>query len=110
MGMGASSSFLSSSDGFQIKLKLEDIPESCLAKVLSYLDPLEICHLAGVNRAFRAASSSDLIWDTKLPSNYKYLVDKFLDAGSFGLVKKDIFGRLCKHTPFDGGTKVGSLT
>lgn len=89
-----------------MKLKLEDIPESCLAMVFSYLDPPEICQVARVNRAFRAASSSDIIWDAKLPSNYKFLVDKFLDAGSPDFVKKDIFARLSKPTTFDGGTKV----
>lgn len=89
-----------------MKLKLDDIPESCVAMVLSYLDPPEICQLARLNRAFRAASSSDFIWDDKLPSNYKYLVHKFLDVGCGDLVKKDIYARLSKPICFDGGTKV----
>lgn len=88
-----------------MKLKLDDIPESCVAMVLSYLDPPEICQLARLNRAFRAASSSDFIWDDKLPSNYKYLVDRFLDVGCGDLVKKDIYARLSKPICFDGGTK-----
>lgn len=88
-----------------MKLKLDDIPESCVAMVLSYLDPPEICQLARLNRAFRAASSSDFIWEDKLPSNYKYLVDRFLDVGCGDLVKKDIYARLCKPICFDGGTK-----
>ncbi|KAK1373154.1 Phloem protein 2-A13 [Heracleum sosnowskyi] len=29
----------------------------------------------------------------------------YLDAASLGLLKKDIFARLCKHVPFDGGSK-----
>lgn len=32
-------------------------------------------------------------------TTYDYLFDKFLDAGSFGLVRKEVFARLCKHIP-----------
>lgn len=105
--MGANSSVLSNSDGTSrpLKLKLDDIPESCVAMVLSCLDPPEICQLARLNRAFRAASSADFIWESKLPPDYRYLVERFLNESCLNLGKKDIFARLSKPISFDGGTK-----
>lgn len=88
--------------------KLEDLPESCIALVLSYLDPPEIAKLARLNRAFLAASSADFIWLPKLPSNYPYILAKLSDQGHGDEGEKDIYARLCRPSPFDGGTKVSS--
>lgn len=111
--MGANSSLLSpdSSDGSNhpSKLKLGDIPESCVALVLSYLDPPEICKLARLNRAFRAASSADFIWDAKLPSNYHHLVDDYLIKNPTKLGKNETYARLSRPVPFDSGNKVRFL-
>ena len=90
-----------------LKPRLGDIPESCLALVLMHLDPPDICKLARLNRAFRGASSADFIWESKLPSNYKFICEKVLDEKSVvGLEKKDVYARMCRPYPFDGGAKV----
>ncbi|XP_076942568.1 F-box protein PP2-A13-like [Bidens hawaiensis] len=109
--MGANSSLLSPecSDGstHPSKLKLSDIPESCIALVLSYLDPPKICKLARLNRSFRAASSADFIWEDKLPANYHRLVDEYLiknpNTGKLG--KYEIYSRLTRPVKFDAGNK-----
>ncbi|KAK4418689.1 F-box protein PP2-A13 [Sesamum alatum] len=104
--MGANASSLpGGADGPSPRAKLEDIPESCMALVLSYLDPPEIAKLARLNRAFRAASSADFIWVPKLPSNYRYILDKFPDRSLGDKGKKDVYAGLCRPNPFDGGTK-----
>lgn len=88
---------------------LGDIPENCVSSILNCMDPPEICRLAGVNRAFRGASSADLVWESKLPSNYKFLVEKVLgDSQQERSSKKQIYARLCRPNCFDGGTKVGN--
>lgn len=90
-----------------MKPGLGDIPESCVALVLAYLDPPEICNLARLNRAFHGASSADFIWESKLPPNYRDIIDKVLDEPKLlNLGKMDIYARLCRPNPFDGGTKV----
>ncbi|XAR63098.1 hypothetical protein NMG60_11022922 [Bertholletia excelsa] len=107
MGAGASSCALEP-DGpasSPLKPKLEDIPESCIALVLTHLDSPEICKLARLNRAFRGASSADFIWEAKLPSNYLYIVEKLEDEMVGSLGKKELYARLCRPSPFDGGTK-----
>ena len=101
--------------------KLEDIPESCIAMVLGYLDPPEICRLARINRAFRDASSADFIWVNKLPTNYSFIIHKLSDKYKddyedinshssddkmVGLTKKNVFARLSRPNLFDSGTKV----
>lgn len=90
-----------------LKPKLSDIPESCVASVLSYLDPPEICRLARLNRAFRDASSADFIWESKLPSSYAYILNLLLQDEKFRpLGKRDVYALLSKPNSFDHGTKV----
>ncbi|KAL8500104.1 hypothetical protein ACS0TY_019920 [Phlomoides rotata] len=104
--MGATASFLPGEpNGPSARPRLEDIPESCIALVLSYLDPPEIAKLARVNRAFRAASSADFIWVPKFPSNYQYILSKLPDQGFGDKGNYDIYSGLCRLNPFDSGTK-----
>ncbi|MCE3216743.1 hypothetical protein HAX54_007883 [Datura stramonium] len=108
MGANASSFDTKSDDGLNfppLKPKLDDIPEACVALVLSYLDPPEICSLARINRAFRAASSADFIWESKLPSNYKYILQELLGLQVSGVDKKELFAKLSRPRSFDGGKK-----
>ncbi|XP_057498433.1 F-box protein PP2-A13-like [Actinidia eriantha] len=105
MGASSSSFAISGSDNQALKVRLGDIPESCIALVLAYLDPPEICNLARLNRAFHGASSADFIWETKLPPNYRYIAEKLCDESVGSLGKKDLYARLCRPNPFDGGTK-----
>jgi len=94
--------------------------------VLLYLDPLEICQVACLNRAFRGAASADCIWAAKLPANHRYLAalaaaaddDCGCDGAAEGngrccssaAIKKEKYARLCRPTPFDGGTKVSPFS
>lgn len=89
---------------------LGDLPESCAALILGYLDPPEICKLAKLNRAFRGASWADFIWESKLPSNYQTIVRKVFGDGLENLGKRDVYTRLCQPNSFDDGTKVGYLS
>ncbi|KAL6131983.1 hypothetical protein ACLB2K_070355 [Fragaria x ananassa] len=116
MGAGYSMSSISASRSGspdhppdQAKTGLGDLPESCISYILAYLDPPEICKLAQVNRVFRSASSADFVWQSKLPSNYKCLLEKSLLAldehNSNRTPKKDLYSRLCRPNLFDNGTK-----
>ncbi|TVU16103.1 hypothetical protein EJB05_39652, partial [Eragrostis curvula] len=122
--MGAGPSSMMGPEGYGRgwgQTSLGDMPESCVAAVLFYLDPPEICHVARLNRAFRGAASADCVWAAKLPANYRYLAalaaaaddDCGCDDATVGngrccssaAIKKEIYARLCRPTPFDGGTK-----
>ncbi|XAR55035.1 hypothetical protein NMG60_11030410 [Bertholletia excelsa] len=84
---------------------LGDLPESCLASVLIYLDPPEICRLAVLNKAFRGASSADFVWETKLPANYESIVERVFGDFPSKLCKKDLYARLCQPNSFERETK-----
>ena len=86
---------------------LSDVPENCVAEVLMYLDPPQICNLARLSKTFHMASSADFVWESKLPSNYKFLVKKLLAEDPENLSKKEIYARLCQANSFDGANKVG---
>ncbi|XP_038978792.1 F-box protein PP2-A15-like isoform X2 [Phoenix dactylifera] len=108
MGAGVSSIMGPEGDGGGHETGLGDLPESCVAAVLLHLDPPEICRLARLGRAFRGAASADFVWETKLPRNYRCLMGLVENEKSKKrhLSKKEIFARLCRPNPFDGGTKV----
>ena len=114
MGAGASDLAGMEPSGKVARAGLGDLPELCAAEVLLYLDAPDICRLARLNRAFRGAAAADFVWDAKLPENYSHLL-RFVDeakevVGSRGsrseMGKKDIFARLAKPVPFDGGRRV----
>ncbi|EEF51099.1 F-box protein PP2-A12 [Ricinus communis] len=87
---------------------LGDLPESCVALILEYLDPQEIFKFARLNRAFRGASWADFVWESKLPSNYVSLLERVFggdDDFPRKLNKREIYTILCRANTFDGGTK-----
>ncbi|XP_004511601.1 F-box protein PP2-A12-like [Cicer arietinum] len=85
---------------------LDDLPESCVASIISYMDPPQICQLATLNHAFRAASSADFVWESKLPPNYDSILTKIFNH-DFPLHsgKRSIYASLCRLNTFEGGTK-----
>ncbi|KAJ0241605.1 F-box protein PP2-A15 [Hirschfeldia incana] len=106
--MGSSLSNLNdgtTANDFSIGPSLGDIPESCIAAVFMHLTPPEICNLAGLNRSFRGAASSDSVWEKKLPPNYQALLDLLPPERYLGLSKKDVFAVLSRPIPFDDDNK-----
>ncbi|CAL4937299.1 unnamed protein product [Urochloa decumbens] len=106
MGAGASDlAAMEPSGGKATRAGLGDLPELCAAEVLLHLDAPDICRLARLNHAFRGAAAADFVWETKLPENYGHLL-RFVDGAEEGeMGKKDIFARLAKPVPFDGGKR-----
>ncbi|KAL9671143.1 hypothetical protein QQ045_008709 [Rhodiola kirilowii] len=84
---------------------LGDMPEDCVALILGRLDPQEICRLATLNRAFRGASLSDAVWDSKLPENYNLILEKLFGEVREDLGKRRIYSELSRANSFDEGNK-----
>lgn len=96
------------------KTGLGDLPESCVATVLMNLDPNDICSLAKLNKAFHGASSADFVWESKLPPNYKQIIEKISDENDDDNLpvyscKKEIYASLSRFNSIDGGLKVGLI-
>ncbi|KAI7980094.1 F-box protein PP2-A15 [Camellia lanceoleosa] len=79
-----------------------------MACVFLYLTLAEICNLTQVNCAFRGASSSDSVWESKFPSNYHDILDLMPLERHQNLTKKDIFAFLSRPFPLDDGNKACS--
>lgn len=107
MGAAASSGLGTEGEAASHEPGLGDLPENCVAELMLRLDPPEICLLARTSRTFRGAASGDFVWETKLPRNYRYLLNKALGEKEreVGMSPKKIYARLCRRNPFDGGTK-----
>ncbi|KAG0576754.1 hypothetical protein KC19_5G105400 [Ceratodon purpureus] len=75
---------------------LGDLPEHCIAAILSCLSPREVSRVACVCRSFRAASNFDSVWEHILPPKYKDLLalDPEIDPTQFAS-KKEVFDHLC---------------
>ncbi|KAJ1299109.1 hypothetical protein BS78_01G506100 [Paspalum vaginatum] len=112
--MGAAASGLAEMEpsGKAARAGLGDLPELCASEVLLHLGAPDICRLARLNHAFRGAAGADFVWEAKLPDNYGHLL-RFVDDAREGesgrdqsdMGKKDIFARLAKPVPFDGGQR-----
>lgn len=85
---------------------LGDLPEDCVALIVENLDPVEICRLSKLNRAFRGASWADFVWESKLPANYEAFLERILGCFPENLQKRDIYAFLCRVNSFDQNTKV----
>ncbi|KAF3788010.1 F-box protein PP2-A13 [Nymphaea thermarum] len=103
--MGVNFSCLTEGDGAPKRPGLGDVPENCVAAVLMYMSPPEICQLARLNRTFRGAASADFVWESKLPANYGYLLKKLFRKDLGNRTKKEIYALLSRPNSFDGGTK-----
>ncbi|XP_076893894.1 F-box protein PP2-A13-like [Bidens hawaiensis] len=107
MGSGFSSIIgISTTPSSPAKTGLGDLPESVVGSVLEHLNPQQICRVAALNRAFRAASSADFAWESKLPENYELIISRmFNDKFWLDMCKRDVYARLSRPNSIDDDTK-----
>ncbi|CAH2068002.1 unnamed protein product [Thlaspi arvense] len=49
---------------------MNNLPEDCIAKILSLTTPRDVCRLSAVSRIFSSAADSDDVWNHFLPSEF----------------------------------------
>ncbi|XP_073025987.1 putative F-box protein PP2-B2 [Primulina eburnea] len=93
---------------------INDLPQDCLVKVLSFTTPKDACRLSAVSSTFRLAAESDSLWELFLPSDYRDIISRSID-GSDSLPhefqsKRDLYLRLSDHPiVIDSGHKSFNL-
>lgn len=86
-------------------MKMEDLPEECMALILSGTSPCDACRISAVSKMIRDAAESQILWDKFLPSDYIDILSRLVSPLSF-TSKKDLFFKLSNRPLLiDGGTK-----
>ncbi|CAL9241391.1 unnamed protein product [Arabidopsis halleri] len=49
---------------------MNNLPEDCIAMILSLTTPLDVCRSSAVSRIFRSAADSDDVWNHFLPADF----------------------------------------
>ncbi|KAK2658681.1 hypothetical protein Ddye_005214 [Dipteronia dyeriana] len=80
-----------------------ELPEGCIATVISFASPRDACRFSCVNSVFKSAAESDAVWDCFFPPDYRSLISDsdFCSSSSPSLrfpSKKYLFLSLC-HNP-----------
>ncbi|KAH7571408.1 hypothetical protein JRO89_XS04G0045200 [Xanthoceras sorbifolium] len=76
-----------------------ELPEGCIATVISFTSPRDACRLSCVNSLFKLATESDAVWDRFFPTDYRSLISNsnFCSLSS-SMSKKELYLSLC-HNP-----------
>ncbi|KAK3036778.1 hypothetical protein RJ639_029743 [Escallonia herrerae] len=89
-------------------MKLDLLPEDCIAHVLSCTSPRDACGSSLVSSAVRDASCSNIVWEKFLPSDYQEIMSRLVFPVTF-TTKKDLFAKLSTPLLIDGGKKTSSI-
>ncbi|CAN1235699.1 Putative F-box protein PP2-B8 [Linum perenne] len=87
---------------------MDELPEECVEKVMSFAGPLQTSQLAVLSRTLRSASQSEKLWEGFLPVGYESVIAQ---SSSHNLLwisdARQLMRRLC-HRPLliDRGKKV----
>ncbi|KAG6740257.1 hypothetical protein POTOM_055697 [Populus tomentosa] len=82
------------------ELHLNELPEGCIANVLSFTAPLDVARLSAVSPMFKSAAISDVVWERFLPSDLESVLSTSPD-GSLLLAsvssKRELYFSLCDN-------------
>ncbi|OMP07565.1 hypothetical protein COLO4_07233 [Corchorus olitorius] len=76
---------------------LDELPEGCIAKIVSLTTPADACRVSCVSATVRSAAASDYVWSNFLPSDYPTILSRSADPHFSSLSfssKKQLFSYL----------------
>ncbi|XP_024541840.1 putative F-box protein PP2-B8 [Selaginella moellendorffii] len=84
-----------------------DLPESIIASILSHTSPGDVARLALVNRAFRDAGRTDIVWERMLPVGYHRFLKLAISSigGGGSSSKRELYEQLCGHILIGDGSE-----
>ncbi|CAI9764254.1 unnamed protein product [Fraxinus pennsylvanica] len=88
--------------------QLDDLPEDCLAHVITFTTPHYACQSVLVSAMFRRSIESDIVWEKFLPRDYRDIVSKLVSPIEFSSTR-DLFFKLSAPLLIDGGTKTFAI-
>ncbi|KAG2402181.1 F-box protein [Vigna angularis] len=75
--------------------EFNNLPEGCIATILSLTSPRDACRLSLVSSTFQSAAESDAVWHKFLPSDFHTLLSQY-PSSSFPS-KKHLYLHLCQN-------------
>ncbi|XP_004302126.1 PREDICTED: putative F-box protein PP2-B12 [Fragaria vesca subsp. vesca] len=75
-------------------MDLLELPEGCIAHIISLTTPRDACRLSLLSKLFGSAADSDAVWDKFLPPETRTLSPEELGVLA-GRTKKEVFLALC---------------
>lgn len=85
---------------------MELLPEDCVAHILSFTSPIDVCRVSLISSIVKSMADSDNVWEKFLPHNYQGIVSRLVDPPLSCSSKKELLARLCKPQLIDDGNKV----
>ncbi|KAL3725710.1 hypothetical protein ACJRO7_030698 [Eucalyptus globulus] len=78
-----------------------ELPEGCIARVVSFTSPTDACRLAPVSSLFRSACDSDAVWASFLPPECRQMVPRRVSS------LKELYFSLCDDPVLVDDGKMG---
>ncbi|AES87270.1 putative phloem protein [Medicago truncatula] len=88
---------------------MELLPEDCVAHILSFTSPIDVCRVSLISSIVKSMADSDNVWEKFLPHNYQGIVSRLVDPPLSCSSKKELLARLCKPQLIDDGNKMFSI-
>ena len=83
-----------------------ELPEGCIANILSWTTPKDVGRAGAVYRLFRAAAESDPVWKRMLPSDWQAIIARSVTPLNFPSLKHLYLSLSNDAILIDGATKV----
>jgi hypothetical protein len=87
-----------------------NLPEECVAIMVSLTTPRDACRLSAVSSTFRSAAESDIVWARFLPSDYASLLSRAVRPVTYTSKRELFFLLSAKHILIDRGKMVCAYT
>lgn len=84
------------------------LPLECIAHVLSFTTPRDVCRASLVDKAFLAAAETDALWERFLPSDRGEILSRAVDPVEYAS-PKELYLRLCDPILVDQAQMVDYL-
>lgn len=87
------------------EINLPELPESCIAAILSFTTPRDVCRLSAVSTLFRSAANDDSIWSKFIPQQSYQILPRAVTPVAYAS-RRELYFRLCDSVLIDGGTQI----
>ncbi|KAM1354156.1 hypothetical protein ACFX2H_033550 [Malus domestica] len=85
-------------DHHHVHMDLQELPEGCIAKVVSLTTPRDACRFSAVSKSFMSAADSDAVWDKFLPPDIPSILSQSSSSSSTSSSsKKKLYLTLCEN-------------